>query len=366
MKVTIDATPLLMRSAGVKGYLFHWIRALRRAAPPGAILTFPEIENLDSLNHEQSVLGRARTIGWLGAVGVAQRLGIRVASARGAKVFHCSNQIRRIPDGCRVTATLHDLTSWIMPELNTAANVRADFDFTEHVLCRADAVIAVSENTRRDAIRRLNIKPHKIATIRSGVAAEYFDVTGDDAARSASALGLSKPYVLCVGTIEPRKNIDRLLDAWELLPRDVRESHELVFAGPGGWKSGRTMARLQAMAGVRYLGYVAESLLPGLTRGASVLAYPSLYEGFGFPVAQAMAAGTAVVTSETSCLPEVTGGAASYVDPLSVTDITMALRRLLESPSERDRLAEAGRLAAERYRWERCAQESLAFFQRLS
>lgn len=366
MTITIDATPLLMRSAGVKGYLHHWIRALLAAAPPGMFQTFPRIDDLGQLDHERSPLSKTRTLAWLAAIGVTQRAGIGLAARHRTDVFHCSNQIRRIPRRCRVTATIHDMTSWLMPQINTAANVRADLDFAQHVLIRADAVIAVSENTRRDAIRHLGLSPQQVVTIHSGVAPEYFDVIDEDVQRAQQALGLQKPYVLCVGTVEPRKNVKRLLDAWELLPRDIRATHELVFAGPRGWKNDAIMNRILSTACARYLGYVPEEHLPGLTRGAALLSYVSLYEGFGFPVAQAMAAGTAVLTSETSCLPEIADGAARLVNPLSAADTAKALRELLESPATRQEMIAKGRTVAQRYRWERCAAESLAFFQRFS
>ena len=160
-----------------------------------------------------------------------------------ADVFHVSNQLRRnIPKRPRITATLHDLTCWLMPELHTAANVRADHFFAEHTLQRADGLIAVSENTRQDAIRILGIAPEKIVTIHSGVPAEYFN---------AIPLRRAKPYVLFVGTIEPRKNLETLLEAWSGMR--FREDFDLVIAGPAGWSSEHVMARLTSgEPGVKY------------------------------------------------------------------------------------------------------------------
>ena len=274
-----------------------------------------------------------------------------------AGVCHVSNQIRRnIPMRTRVTATIHDLTCWLMPELHTAANVRADRFFAEHTLKRADRLIAVSENTRQDAIRILGIAPDKIETIHSGVPDDYF---------TAQPLRRPKPYVLFVGMIEPRKNIETLLDAWSAMR--FRNDVDLLIAGPPGWSSGRTMVRLQSgEPGVQYLGYVAESDMPALTAGATAFVYPSLYEGFGFPVAQAMAAGVPVVTSNTSCLPEVAGEGALYVDPKSPAEVGAALEKLLDSESLRASVGELGRARASSYRWSECARLSLDFFRRLS
>src|SRR5262249_35922156 len=153
----------------------------------------------------------------------------------------------------------------------------------------ADGIIAVSESTRQDTIRVLGISPEKITVIHSGVAEAFFSVTTGDAATARAEHGLNKPYVLFLGTIEPRKNIAALLDAWSTLQRDIRQEFELVLAGPPGWAAPELMARLaNPPPGIRYLGYIAEKRLAGLTAGATVFVYPSLYEGFGFPVAQAM------------------------------------------------------------------------------
>lgn len=348
VRITVDATPLLIRSAGVKGYLFHWIRGLITAAGPGAIRLFPPLRLSESLDHDRSTTGRWRTRFALRSVALARRLPL--LDALGTDIFHASILTPRPPRRAKLTSTIHDLTSWRMPEVHTATNAALDRDFAERILKRADGLIAVSEHSRADAIEILGIEESRIRTIHSGVAPEYFDALPSQR---------SRPYVLFVGTIEPRKNLERLLDAWASLPSDYRQNWDLVVAGPRGWASGGTMMRL--VRETVWLGYVAEAELPGLTAGADLLAYPSLYEGFGFPVAQAMAARVAVLTSNVSSLPEVAGPGALLVDPLSTAEIAAGLKRLLDAPDERARLARAGRVHAERYRWETCAERSLAF-----
>ena len=146
----------------------------------------------------------------------------------------------------------------------------------------------------------------------------------------------------------------------------MREQFDLVLAGPEGWHSAATLARLRARtAGIRYLAYVPEPDLPGITAGATVFVYPSLYEGFGFPVAQAMAAGVPVITSNLSSLPEVTGGAAVLIDPLSPAELCAALDRLLTSPAALSQMAAAGRIQARRFRWDLCARRSVEFFEQI-
>lgn len=357
MRVTIDATPALLRSAGVKTYTYHWVNHLRRQTGADEIRAFPFLNDFGTLAHEASTLAPWRTLPRLGLMYCVNRAGFPPLDwlLQSADIFHASNQVRRAPRRAKLTATLHDLTCWLMPELHTEANVRADRSFAETILRRADGLIAVSENTRQDAIRLLGIAPEKIETIHSGVAREYFD---------AQPAPRARPYVLSIGTIEPRKNLDTLLDAWKQLPPHLRESYDLVIAGPQGWGSEKTLARVKAEAA--YLGYVPEAYLPGLVAGAAAFVYPSLYEGFGFPVVQAMAAGVAVVTSNTSCLPEIAGDAALLADPRSAAEIACGLTRILESESLRKQMAKRGRERADQFRWEKCAARSLAFFRRIA
>jgi alpha-1,3-rhamnosyl/mannosyltransferase len=357
VKITIDATSALLRSAGVKGYTYHWLRSLRKQAAAGdEIRAFPLLKEWTRLDHEHSALPLAPTVMRLAALHAANVLGPAVLDALLGRtdVFHAGNLVRQAPRKARLTATIHDLTSWIMPEVHMQSTLRADHTFEERILKRADGLIAVSENTRQDAIRVLGIAPEKIRTIHSGVAEEYFDARPSQRA---------KPYVLFVGTVEPRKNLNTLLDGWRSLRPDLRERFDLVVAGPQGWNSANTMARIRQES--TYLGYVPETDMPGLVAGASLFVYPSLYEGFGFPLVQAMAANVPALISSASCLPEIAGDAAAFIDPLSRAEITAQLTRLLESPDERSQLAQLGRARAECYRWERCAKESLAFFREI-
>jgi glycosyltransferase involved in cell wall biosynthesis len=362
MRAVIDATPLLIRSAGVKNYLYHWIVHLRRTAGAGVIQTFPSMDPLGPLTHEASVASFARTYSALAALALANRTPLPVLDwiAQGADIFHATNLVQRPPRRCRLTATIHDATCWLMPELHARGNVRAD-EYFAATLRRADGLIAVSQSTKDDAVRVLGLKPEKITVIHSGVADAFFNTEAAAIDAVRARYGLHRPFVLFVGAIEPRKNLDLLFDAMESLPPSIREEFELVIAGPIGWASAATTARLQS---VRYLGYVPEPDLAPLTAAATVFVYPSLYEGFGFPVAQAMAAGVSVVTSNVSSLPEIAGDAAVLIDPHSLAELRDALEHLLLSPGLRAELVLRGRLRAARFRWETCATQSLQFFRK--
>ncbi len=359
----------MLRSAGVKAYIWYWTKALIEAAGKDAIRTFPPVDFSRSINHEYSMASELQTFAGLATLYATNHLGLSLLNVGigRARLFHATNQIRRVPRVKRLTSTMHDLTCWSMPSMHTRDNIQADSLFAECVWKRADALIAVSENTRQDAINHLGISPDRIVTIHSGVSEPYFNVTDEAARDAARKYSLDKPFILVVGTIEPRKNTARLLDAWAALPDRYRNDFDLVLAGPAGWATERTVARLrQGSQAVRWLGYVAEADLPGLTRAATIAAYPSLYEGFGFPVAQAMAAGRAVLTSNVSSLPEVGADGCEYIDPISTNSIAAGLVRLLDSESLRSQLGAAGAITARlRYRWSICAERSLSLFRDL-
>lgn len=361
MRVVVDAVPLLIRSAGVKNYLYYWISHLRRAAGTDVVDTFPALAEFGPLDHDASIAGRWRTVSGLAALAIANNspLPVLEIAAGNADVFHATNLVRNPPRKLRLTTTLHDMTSWLMPELHPSANLSADRAFAG-LLRRADGIIAVSESTRNDAVRGLGIREDRIAVIHSGIAEAFFAVEAGAVEEVRRRYRLLRPFVLFIGTVEPRKNLDGLLDAWESMPASIRDEFELVLAGPIGWASAATAARVRAM---RYLGYVPEADLAPLTAAATVFAYPSLYEGFGFPVAQAMAAGVPVVTSNVSSLPEIAGDAAVLVDPRSLQELRDALARLLISPGLRADLAARGRIRAQEFRWGRCAAQSWKFFR---
>jgi glycosyltransferase involved in cell wall biosynthesis len=352
MTIIIDATSTLVRSAGIKNYIWHWTRHLRKQGAD--VRAFPFLKDFGKLDHEASALSRPATMARFALIKAMNEIGVPPLDwlIGGGDIFHATNLLRRAPRRTKLTATIHDLTCWLMPELHTPGNVRADREFADRILRRADGLIAVSENTRQDAIRVLGIAPERIRTIHSGIAENFYDAT---------PVLRNRPYVLYVGTIEPRKNIDTLLDAWAMLKPSLREEFDLIIAGPRGWSSEETLARVEREA--VYLGYVPEDQLPGLTAGAIVFVYPSLYEGFGFPVAQAMAAGVPVLTSNNSCLPEIAGDAAILIDPRSASEIASALTRMLESETLLADLAARGRTRADAFRWEKCATESLHFFR---
>jgi glycosyltransferase involved in cell wall biosynthesis len=369
VSVILDGSPLLVRSAGVKNYIYYWARSLVKQAGENSLSLFPFMPEPESFTHQASVLGPLATIPRLGLLFGASLCPYPILNfvTLASDVFHASHLLAHPPCKARLTSTIYDMTTWLMPELHAAGNLKASGRNAERLFRSADGLIAISKCTRDDAVRLLGLTPEKIEVIYPGIAPAFFQVRPEPEGEIIGRYGLNKRYVLYVGSIEPRKNVGGLLDAWQDLAHDIREEFELVIAGPWGWGDQRTYERLRSgIPGVRYLGYVPESDLPALTAAATVFAYVSFYEGFGLPVGQAMAAGVPVLTSIVSALPEVVGDAGLAADPKSREEIRRGLERLLLSPTLRPELAERGRVRAREFTWEACAQKSWKFFERIA
>jgi glycosyltransferase involved in cell wall biosynthesis len=229
---------------------------------------------------------------------------------------------------------------------------------------RAAAIIAISHATAEALAARFPRAAALTTVAPLGVAPTLADAgTGADA-KELAALP-SSGFVLAVGTLEPRKNLPRLVEAYRRLPESLQSEHPLVVVGALGWETGETLAALQSLGSRSVqLGYVSDGALAELYRRCAVFCYPSLGEGFGLPVLEAMAAGAAVITSNVSSLPEVGGDAAEYVNPWDEADMAAVLERLLGAPARR---AELGRLARERaagFSWARTAETVLSVLQR--
>ncbi len=369
VSVLLDASPLLVRSAGVKNYTHYWARSLAEQAGENSLSLFPFIRRIESFTHEASVFGQLATIPRLGLLFAANFCPFPILNycTPAFDVFHASHQLLHPPRKARLTSTVYDMTTWLMPEVHSTGNLKTSGSNAERLFRNADGLIAISQCTRDDAVRLLGLAPEKIEVIYPGIAPAFFQVRAEPSGETMRRYGLNKPYVLYVGSIEPRKNVGVLLDAWQELAPNIRDEFELVIAGPWGWGDRGVYDRLQSgIPGVRYLGYVPESDLPALTAAATVFAYVSLYEGFGLPVGQAMAAGVPVLTSIVSALPEVVGDAGLAADPRSREEIRRGLERLLLSPALRTELSERGRVRAREFTWEECARKSWKFFERIA
>ncbi len=260
----------------------------------------------------------------------------------------------------RTAVTVHDLGYLFYPRAHTPLR-RLELHLSTLWNVRvATRVIAVSRATRDDLVRCYRVAPERVRVVHHGVSPR-FQPTQDPGARAR--YGLPERYLLYLGTLQPRKNLERLLAAYARLPRTAPP---LVLAGGRGWYFERIACAVSAYGleeRVLFPGYIADADLPAVLSGAIALVYPSLYEGFGMPLLEAMACGTPVIASRASSLPEVVGEAGWLVDPLDSEALREALERILEDEGLREQLRARGLERARTFSWERCAWETLAVLE---
>ncbi len=286
--------------------------------------------------------------------------------AQEADVFHVGEFVYPVPrPGQPVVATVHDVTTKLHPEWHAWANRLLHERRLEWVARHATRVLIDAEATRVDTASALSIPAGRldVVPLARGTGAVAPAALAD--VRRGLGLG-DDPYVLFVGTLEPRKNLVRLVEAFRRVSIDVGRTR-LVLAGPWGWRGSGLRAALRASNPERPVvatGAVDEPTLAALYAGALVFAYPSLYEGFGLPLLEAMAAGVPVLSSAGSACAEVTGDAALLVDPTRVEAIAAGLERLLRSAAERRRFADLGRQRERDFTWARTASGTVATYRR--
>ncbi len=408
MRIGFDVTALYVAQAGIFYYDYNLIRALLELDRDNEYVlldyvpihggyndpvelcaledTSAAIAHVSGLRHRKlarlSVMQRPvlwslahfvdRTLfrPWESLAGVIMRRRLAPLLAN-VDVFHSSEVLLWRQPGALNVTTIYDLTCILFPEyhtLETLALQRAKHRFVQQ---EADMVIAISEATKRDIVAHLNIPVDKVHVVYAGVAPHYRPVTDIATLRQTlSALRLTpNAYLLHVGTLEPRKNLRRLVEAYALLVKEaLAPVPDLVLAGAGGWNYQEILALIKGLGlqeRVRCIGRVPAEVLPALYSGARVFVYPSLYEGFGLPPLEAMACGTPVITSNTSSLPEVVGDAGVMVPPTDIAALAQAMAMLLCDPERCQILREAGLQRAAQFSWKRAAHELLGIYSRI-
>ena len=264
--------------------------------------------------------------------------------------------------------TIHDLSPLRYPEAHPAQRVR---DFGEQLpkaINRAAQIIVDAESVRGEVMETFGVLPERIHTIHLGVAPYYRPRSRAETAPARQHYALEHgQYILAVGTLEPRKNLMQAIDAYSALPDSIRRNTPLVIAGMRGWMVQELESRLRQLeerGEVRWLGFVPAADLPLLYSGAAMLVYPSLYEGFGLPVLEAMASGIPVITSNRASLPEVAGDVGLMVDPGDTIALRRWMQQLLENRAEAQRLGILGIERARQFTWGACAEKTLAIYQK--
>ena len=265
---------------------------------------------------------------------------------------------------CPAVVTVHDISYARAPELFSSRD-RMLFRFVRGSLRRAARVIAVSEFTRSDVVDRYGLEPAKVVAIPNGVSERFRPLAEAARTRVHDRFGINRPYMLCVGALQARKNVPLAIEAYARLMGRGTDC-ELVIAG--GDKGGRldvldAILRARLTGRVHLVGHVEDDEMPALYSAAKALVFPSLYEGFGLPALEAMASGTPVIASNTTGLAEVVGDAGLTVDPRSVEELAEAMGRVLDDSELRERLVGAGLIRAAEFTWARAAAATAGVYR---
>ncbi len=370
VRIGIDATALPLQRTGVANYVFGLLGGLAAVDREHAYVVFAKRAHIAQLGIDRpnfqfvpiDLPSRGLRLAW------EQAVLPRHTRTHRLDVLHSPHYTMPLRRAARAVVTFCDMTFLLYPELHQAVK-RAYFPAMMRWSARhADRLITISESTRDDLARLWGVDPGRMTAIPLAAGAEYRPAAPEAIAAACARHGLRPGgYVVYVGVLEPRKNVDALVAAFGLAAERL-QGLDLVIAGKRGWMYDRIFAQVEALGlahRVRFTGYVAQADLPGLYGGARLLVYPSRYEGFGLPVLEAMACGVPVVTTNVSSMPEVAGDAALLVDPDDVAGLAAAIVRLVDDPALARELARRGRERAAGFSWERCAEETRRVYEQV-
>ncbi len=371
MRIAFDATAIPANRTGAGNYIFNLVQALARIDAQNEYYIFAKPDHIDEFGIDQpnfrfqsvDLSSRPLRLAW-------EQFGLPFGLKRlGVDVLHSPHYTMPIPKTCKSVVTFCDMTFHLLPDMHSLLK-RIFFRRMMRWSARhADRLIAISESTRRDVMRLLNVAPQRILSIPLAASSDYCALPAEHVAETCTRYGLTPgTYIYYVGVLEPRKNVPLLLEAYAALAAEFPDV-PLVIAGKKGWMYDEIFRRVTALGleqQVRFLGYIPDSDLAPLYNGARVFVYPSRYEGFGLPVLEAMQCGTPVITTNVSSMPEVAEDAALLVAPDDRAGLTSALRRVLTDDTLARDLAQRGRARATNFSWQRCARETLQVYQSLA
>lgn len=335
-------------------YAVGWSSEIRTAALPGAA------------GLKGAVLKLIPRPYWLKRLGIQQR---RFNAGVRTHAFDVYHEPAFLPFrfGGPIVVTIHDLSPLRYPETHPAARVRNFQQYLPDAIERAACIVVDSEFIRREVIEMFRVDPARVRAIHLGVSDEYRPRGEVENAACLEKFGLRPGgYILAVGTLEPRKNLARAIEVHAALPEAARKRAPLVVVGGKGWHTAELDAKIadaERRGDLRWLGYVPAEELPLIYSGARFLVYPSIYEGFGLPVLEAMASGVPVITSDQASLPEVAGDAGITVDPNDTATLREEMLRLIEDDTEVSRRAQLGLARARRFTWAACAEQTVRVYR---
>lgn len=364
MKVALDATPLTVQKSGIGEYTHQLARHLALRFPQDEFLlvsNFPFAPVAGTPNLRSAFCPTNWVSGRWWLVGLP-----RVLEREGISVFHGTDYSVPLLPLQPCVLTIHDLSSlrWsYLHERRTRRTARR----LPWMVRMATHVVTVSLAMREEIVQQFGLPREKVSAIPLAPGPQFRAGSGGEQA-VLEKYGVHQPYVLFVGTLEPRKNLVTLVRAFAALPPALLRDTQLVFCGRRGWKNDDLQAeilRLRLEAKLRATGYVSDAELPALYRGATVFVYPSLYEGFGLPPLEAMASGVPVIASTAPALTEVLGDAALRVDPLDVKALSQSLESLLSSSPLREMYARRGLSHVQKFSWDDVADRTHTTYQKV-
>lgn len=269
----------------------------------------------------------------------------------------------------KTVTTIHDLAFLSFPEHRGSKVADYYLKRTKLAIEKSDKLIAVSRATKADLIEKLNVPPQKVQVIYEAVSKEFHPKRDERKIQAVQQkYHITDNYILSVCTLEPRKNLSRLVKAYAQLPHQILQKYKLVLVGADGWNNTdltSSIADLNLKGKVILTGFVAAEDLPSIYQGAKIFVYPSFYEGFGLPVLEALNCGVPVITSDVSSLPEISGRAAILIDPYRIEQITYAIKNVLMKESLQKSLKAKGLVRASQFSWEKVASETIKIYQKL-
>ena len=366
MRIAFDGTTLRPARTGVGYYTEHLLHHLVKEGLDDEIVVVSNrpLDTVLPLPPQVRVVtssSRVPRIVWM------QMIAPRLLRQLRVDVAHFTNGMVPLAVPVPTVVTIHDMSLTMFPRYHPPRRVLLNRPLVDVAARRADAIITVSESAKRDIVRLYGSQAERIHVVHEAAAPSFQPVTDQTVLdRVRQRYRLAERFILYVGTIEPRKNLPKLIEGFASRCKSGQLPHQLVCAGPYGWLSRDIedlIDRLQIEEAVRFTGYIPFEDLAALYTLAEMFVFPSLYEGFGLPVVEAMACGTPVVTGHVAALAEVGGGAVEQVARLDADTLGDAMVRLAGDRQRREKLSALGRERAQLFSWDRAARETLKVYR---
>lgn len=378
MKIAVELQPILKKKTGVGWYAYHLVQELskRNVELNGKVFNFLGRNNLtQSLQDITIDIETCKLMPY----GVYSRLwdmipiSYNLLFSKKADIYHFFNFVFPPRINGKIIVTVHDMVYKKYPHTLTKANLRRLNSNLLRVCQRADIIITVSESSKKDIINYLDVSEEKVFIVPPAVDKNKFrpDYSYDEINTAKKKYEITTDdYYLYLGTLEPRKNIESIIEAYALLLKNLNSKQipKLIIAGGKGWLYQGLFNLVQELKlenQVHFPGYILDEDVPKLINGATAFVFPSFYEGFGMPPLEAMSCGVPVIASNTSSLPEVIEDAGILIDPYSIEELTGAMEQILRNPQLRNIMVSKGLLQAKKFTWEKSAELTIEIYKKV-